>query len=52
MVWNTHFPDSSESQDVEHIFPFENDILKDIYDIYAEEFKKAIIKMKEVKELW
>ncbi|MDE6035750.1 MAG: hypothetical protein K2G36_07570 [Ruminococcus sp.] len=48
----THYPDSSESQDVEHIFTFENDILNDIYDTYSEKFKKAINKMKEVKDLW
>ena len=48
----THYPDSSESQDVEHIFTFENDIFKDIYDTYSEKFKKAINKAEEVKELW
>ena len=48
----THYPDSSESQDVEHIFPFENDIFNDIYDTYSEKFKKAINKAKEVKKLW
>lgn len=45
-------PDSSHSDDFVHMITFGEYTSDDIYDICSEEFKKIIIKMKEVKKLW